>query len=62
MTGDSGYDALAKVVSIVLAGHGALLFLNPRIDGKKYGSNAIFFVVVDSNNAIFLRNNQYVRR
>ena len=62
LSGDSGYDALAKVVSIVLAGHGALLFLNPRIDGKKYGSNAIFFVVVDSNNAIFLRNNQYVRR
>lgn len=34
LSGNSGYDALAKVVSVVLAGHGALLFLNPRIDGK----------------------------
>lgn len=32
LSGDAGYDALAKVVSVVLAGHGALLFLNPRID------------------------------
>ena len=36
LSGDSGYDALAKVVSVVLAGHGALLFLNPRVDGKQY--------------------------
>ena len=34
LSGDSGYDALAKVVSVVLAGHGALLLLNPRIDGE----------------------------
>lgn len=34
LSGDAGYDALAKVVSVVLAGHGALLFLNPRIDGE----------------------------
>ena len=31
---NSDYVGLAKVVSIVLAGHGGLLFLNPRIDGK----------------------------
>ena len=37
LSGDSGYDALAKVVSVVLAGHGALLFLNPRIDGTYVG-------------------------
>ena len=30
--GNSDYVALAKVVSLVLAGHGGLLFLNPRID------------------------------
>jgi hypothetical protein len=30
--GNSDYVALAKVISVVLAGHGALLFLNPRID------------------------------
>ena len=29
---DSDYGALAKVVSILLAGHGSLLFLSPRID------------------------------
>lgn len=28
------YGELAKVVSILLAGHGGLLFLNPRIDGE----------------------------
>ena len=27
---------LAKVVSVILAGHGGLLFLNPRIDGEFY--------------------------
>ena len=25
---------LAKVVSVILAGHGGLLFLHPRIDGE----------------------------
>lgn len=34
LSGNSDYAALAKVVSIVLAGHGGLLFLNPRIDGE----------------------------
>lgn len=33
LSGDSSYDALAKVVLVVLSGHGALLFLNPRLDG-----------------------------
>ncbi|KAL3804026.1 hypothetical protein HJC23_006417 [Cyclotella cryptica] len=28
------YGELAKVVSILLAGHGALMFLNPRVDGE----------------------------
>ena len=32
LNGNSNYVALAKVVSVVLAGHGGLLFLNPRID------------------------------
>eukprot|EP01083_Nonionella_stella_P065164 170502_1 len=32
VSGNSDYVGLAKVVSIVLAGHGGLLFLNPRID------------------------------
>ena len=34
LSGNADCVALTKVVSIVLAGHGGLLFLNPRIDGE----------------------------
>lgn len=34
MSGQGDYMAAAKLISVVLCGHGALLFLNPRIDGK----------------------------
>ena len=34
LSGQGDYMAAAKLISIVLCGHGALLFLNPRIDGK----------------------------
>ena len=34
LSGNSDSNSLAKVVSILLAGHGGLLFLNPRIDGE----------------------------
>ena len=34
LSGKSESIAAAKLISILLAGHGALLFLNPRIDGK----------------------------
>lgn len=34
LSGQGDYMAAAKLISVVLCGHGALLFLNPRIDGK----------------------------
>lgn len=34
LNANSDSVTLAKVVSVILAGHGGLLFLNPRIDGK----------------------------
>lgn len=45
LSGNSEYNALAKVVSIVLAGHGGLLFLNPRVGGK-YDTNYCLFVQI----------------
>ena len=34
ISGNPDGVTLAKVVSVLLAGHGSLLFLNPRIDGE----------------------------
>ena len=34
ISGNSDGTTLAKLVSVLLAGHGSLLFLNPRIDGE----------------------------
>ena len=34
LSGSSDGVTLAKIVSVILAGHGSLLFLNPRIDGE----------------------------
>ena len=35
ISGDADYNVdLAKVVSVLLAGHGGLLLVNPRTDGK----------------------------
>lgn len=34
LSGNANSEAMAKIVSILLAGHGALLFVNPRIVGE----------------------------
>ncbi len=34
LSGSADGVTLAKIVSVILAGHGSLLFLNPRIDGE----------------------------
>lgn len=34
LSGSTDGVTLAKIVSVILAGHGSLLFLNPRIDGE----------------------------